>query len=78
MNIPGVKDRAQPQREIRLGGRRVVLDEQGGEPGNEPPEHEGLRHVVVRPEQEQHAVAAIGRILQVLVVDPAGPQRPFE
>jgi hypothetical protein len=40
-----------------------VLDEQGGELRDQLAEQERLRHVVVRPEQEHHAVTAIGRFL---------------
>jgi hypothetical protein len=78
VNFAGVQDRTQPQPQIRLSDRRVVLDEQGGELGDQPAEQERLRHVVVRPEQQQHAVAAVGRVLQVLVVDAGGAQRPVE
>ncbi len=75
VDFAGVDDGPQPQLRFRPRDRGVVLDEQCGQHRNQTAKHHRLRHVVVRPDQDEHAVASVGQALQVLGAYPGRQQR---
>jgi hypothetical protein len=75
VDFAGVDDGPKPELRFRPRDRGVVLDEQCGQHRNQTAKHDRLRHVVVRPDQDEHAVAAVGQALQVLGAYPGRQQR---
>ena len=78
VDLAGVHHGPQPHPQLRPGDRGVVLGEQGGQGRYQLAEHQRLRHIVVRLDQDQHAVAAIGERLQVPGGDPGRLERLVE
>jgi hypothetical protein len=78
VHLPGVHHRAQPHSQLGLCDGGVVLGQQRGQGRNQPSDQDGLRHVVVGPDQDQHAVAAIGQVFQMPGTDPRVLERPLQ
>ena len=75
MHLAGVHHRAQPHPQLGLGDGGVVLGQQGGQGRDQPADQDGLRHIIVWPDQDQHPVAAIGQLFQMPGTDPGGLER---
>ena len=77
MDLSSVDHGPQPQLQLRPGGRGIVLVEQPGQHRDEPLQDHGLGHLVIRPDQDHHAVPAVSLRFQVLVDDPRCLQSPL-
>ncbi|MBV9384129.1 MAG: hypothetical protein JO242_26120 [Streptosporangiaceae bacterium] len=78
VDLTGVHHGAQPYGERRLDNGSVMLGEQDGESRDEPAEQDGLRHIVVRPYKHEDAVAAVGELVQVLLLDAGRVERAVQ
>jgi hypothetical protein len=67
VDLARVHHRTQPDAQGRLRHLRVVFLNQGGEHRDKPVKQHGLRHLVMRPDKHEDAIAAVGQLLKSIV-----------